>query len=73
MHDSLSLRTMPSATWTPHGDLVMVMAKAAYPHLFADIRLESWMIRFFRDIYRVDEKAASRLIDALWMGWARGQ
>jgi iron complex transport system substrate-binding protein len=52
---------------------VMVMAKAAYPHLFADIKLEPWMTRFFRDVYRVDEKTAGRLIDVLWMGWARGQ
>jgi iron complex transport system substrate-binding protein len=52
---------------------VMVMAKAAYPHLFADIKLESWMIRFFKDVYQVDDKTANRLIEVLWMGWARGQ
>jgi len=49
------------------------MAKAAYPHLFADIKLESWMIQFFKNVYRTDNKTANRLIDVLWMGWARGQ
>jgi len=50
---------------------VMVMAKAAYPQLFSDIDLEDWMIRFFRNVYRVDGKTANGLIDALWMNWAR--
>ena len=52
---------------------VMVMAKAAYPHLFADIKLEAWLVRFFKSVYHVDDKTADRLIDVLWMGWARGQ
>jgi len=52
---------------------VMVMAKAAYPQLFADIKLEGWMISFFRNVYHVDDKTANRLIDVLWMGWARDQ
>jgi iron complex transport system substrate-binding protein len=72
---------MTALPWSPcnceqrleHPINVMVMAKAAYPHLFADIKLESWMIRFFRDVYRVDERTAGRLIDVLWMGWALGQ
>jgi iron complex transport system substrate-binding protein len=50
---------------------VMVMAKAAYPQLFSDINLEDWMIRFFRNVYRVDDSTANGLIDALWMNWAR--
>jgi iron complex transport system substrate-binding protein len=49
----------------------MVMAKAAYPQLFSDINLEDWMIRFFRNVYRLDDSAADGLIDALWMNWAR--
>jgi iron complex transport system substrate-binding protein len=52
---------------------VMVMAKAAYPDRFKDIKLDAWMVRFFKSVYQVDESAADRLIDALWMGWARGQ
>jgi iron complex transport system substrate-binding protein len=50
---------------------VMVMAKAAYPQLFSDINLEDWMVRFFRNVYRVDDSTANGLIDALWMNWAR--
>jgi iron complex transport system substrate-binding protein len=52
---------------------VMIMAKAAYPQLFADIKLDSWMVSFFKNVYHVDDKTANRLIDVLWMGWARGQ
>jgi iron complex transport system substrate-binding protein len=52
---------------------VMVMAKAAYPQLFSDRDLEDWMIRFFRNVYRVDDRTANGLIDALWMDWARDQ
>lgn len=51
----------------------MVMAKAAYPQLFADIKLEAWMLRFFKNVYHADDKTSQGLIDALWMGWARGQ
>ena len=50
---------------------VMVMAKAAYPQLFSGVNLGDWMIRFFRNVYRVDDSAANSLIDALWMDWAR--
>jgi iron complex transport system substrate-binding protein len=52
---------------------VMVMAQAAYPQLFSDIDLEDWMVRFFRNVYRVDDRTANGLIDALWMNWARDQ
>lgn len=52
---------------------VMVMAKAAYPDKFADIKLESWLIDFFKNVYGADQKTADGLIDALWMDWVRGQ
>jgi iron complex transport system substrate-binding protein len=52
---------------------VIVMAKAAYPDRFEDIKLDAWMVRFFGSVYHVDEQTADRLIDALWMGWVRGR
>ena len=48
---------------------LMVMAKAAYPDLFADIGLAKWTIDFYRNVYGVDEKTAMRLRSAQWMDW----
>ncbi len=48
---------------------VMVMAKAAYPELFADIDLGQWLIDFYQGLYGVDEDAAEELRSAQWMDW----
>ncbi len=52
---------------------VMVMAKTAYPDLFKDIDLESWLADFFKNVYGVDDDTAQGLIDAVWMDWTRDQ
>ena len=49
---------------------VMVMAKAAYPERFKDIRLCSWLIRFYMQVYKVDRPTAEKLISCQWMDWA---
>ncbi|MFP3999239.1 MAG: ABC transporter substrate-binding protein [Desulfobacterales bacterium] len=48
---------------------VMVMAKAAYPELFADIDLSKWLIDFYQEVYGVDEDTAEKLRSAQWMDW----
>jgi iron complex transport system substrate-binding protein len=48
---------------------VMVIAKAAYPERFSDIRLSDWLLRFYRDVYSVDEETALGVLHAQWMDW----
>lgn len=39
---------------------VMVMAKAAHPERFKDIRLEQWLVEFYQNVYPVDLKNSQR-------------
>ncbi len=48
---------------------VMVMAKAAYPERFKDIRLEQWLVEFYQNVYQVDVKTAKELRSCQWMDW----
>ncbi|MCG8639454.1 MAG: ABC transporter substrate-binding protein [Desulfobacterales bacterium] len=50
---------------------IMVMAKAAYPELFSDIKLSTWLISFYQKVYKVDLKTADELISRQWMDWTR--
>ncbi len=49
---------------------VMVMAKAAYPERFKDIRLGQWLLEFYQNVYHVNEKTAKELRSRQWMDWA---
>lgn len=48
---------------------VMIMAKASYPHLFEDIKINQWVLGFYRDVYGVDEETAEGLRTAQWLDW----
>lgn len=50
---------------------IMVMAKAAYPELFSDIKLGTWLTGFYQNVYKVNEKTADELVSRQWMDWAR--
>lgn len=50
---------------------IMVMAKAAYPERFRDIRLDEWLLGFYQNIYRVDPETAGQLLSRQWMDWTR--
>ncbi|MCP1661524.1 MAG: iron ABC transporter substrate-binding protein [Methanocalculus sp. MSAO_Arc1] len=49
---------------------VMIIAKAAYPDLFADIELSEWLLDFYKNVYDVDHQTAIGLRSAQWMDWA---
>jgi iron complex transport system substrate-binding protein len=48
----------------------MVIAKAAYPEIFADIDLADWLLDFYQGLYGVDRKTAKKIRAAQWMDWA---
>lgn len=50
---------------------IMVMAKAAYPERFKDIKLGQWLLDFYQNVYNVDLKTADQLMSRQWMDWAR--
>ncbi|WDP93248.1 MAG: ABC transporter substrate-binding protein [Desulfobacter sp.] len=50
---------------------IMVMAKAAYPERFRDIRLDQWLLDFYQKVYKVDAETAGQLLSRQWMDWTR--
>jgi iron complex transport system substrate-binding protein len=48
---------------------VLIIAWAAYPERFADVDLARWILRFFQDVYGVDEERAMGLLRAQWLDW----
>ncbi len=63
--------------WTPYNWAkrleypieAIVIAKAAYPDRFADIRVHEWVLDFYRNVYGVDEATAKELRSAQWLDW----
>ena len=47
----------------------LIIAKAAYPEKFADIKVRDWVLDFYQDIYQVDESVARQLRAAQWLDW----
>jgi iron complex transport system substrate-binding protein len=48
---------------------VMVIAKAAYPDRFNDIKLNQWVLDFYSGLYGVDKETAKKLRSAQWLNW----
>jgi iron complex transport system substrate-binding protein len=48
---------------------MLIIAKAAYPERFEDIRTYEWALSFYQQLYRVDEAAARRIRSAQWLDW----
>ncbi len=48
---------------------MLIIAKAAYPELFADIRIHDFALQFYMDIYGVDLKTAEGLRSSQWLDW----
>lgn len=48
---------------------VFVIATTTYPELFPDLELSDWLIRFYQEVYQVDEVTAQGLLRAQWMDW----
>jgi iron complex transport system substrate-binding protein len=69
-------RRVTSFPWTPSNTRrleypidVMVIAKAAYPDRFADIKLDEWLLEFYKNVYGVNDEKARELRTAQWMDW----
>jgi iron complex transport system substrate-binding protein len=68
------VRAMP---WTPMNcgrrleyplDM-LIIAKAAYPELFRDIKINSFVLKFYKDVYNVDDNTARGLRSTQWLDW----
>jgi iron complex transport system substrate-binding protein len=47
----------------------LIIAKAAYPERFEDIRIYDWSLSFYQELYRVDKAAARQIRSAQWLDW----
>ena len=48
---------------------MLIIAKAAYPELFADINVYDFALRFYQDVYGVDETTAEGLRSTQLLDW----
>ncbi|WP_281175274.1 hypothetical protein [Methanogenium cariaci] len=48
---------------------LMVMAKTVYPDRFEDVKMDEWMLAFYREVYGVDENIAKEICAAQLMNW----
>jgi len=47
----------------------MIIAKAAYPDKFTDIKVADWVLDYYKKVYKVDDKQAKDLRSAQWLDW----
>ena len=50
---------------------MLIIAKAAYPERFGDIRVYDFALKFYRDVYGVDEETARGLRSTQILDWMR--
>nr|MBP7246491.1 hypothetical protein [Brachymonas sp.] len=48
---------------------MLVIAKAAYPEQFKDIKVHEFALKFYKDVYKVDDKTAKGLRSTQWLDW----
>lgn len=48
---------------------LLIVAKAAYPHLFADINVYDFALDFYKKVYHVDDETAQGLRSTQILGW----
>ena len=48
---------------------ILIIAKASYPDLFKDIKVHSFALKFYQDVYGVDEKTAKALRSEQLLDW----
>ena len=51
---------------------VMVIAKTTYPDRFTDVKLDDWLLEFYKNVYGVNDTKAKELRTAQWMDWTVG-
>lgn len=49
---------------------MLIIAKASYPALFKDIKVHEFALKFYKDVYGVDEKTAKELRSQQILDWA---
>ena len=70
-------RKVVSMPWTPMNCArrveypldMLVIAKAAYPEQFKDIKVHEFALKFYKDVYKVDDKTAKGLRSTQWLDW----
>jgi iron complex transport system substrate-binding protein len=75
--DAIKNHRVSALPWTPWNCQkrleypidVMVIAKAAYPEKFEDIKIHEWVLEFYQNVYGVDEETAIGLRSAQWLDW----
>ena len=74
---AIKSRKVYSLPWTPMNcgrrveyplDM-LVIAKAAYPEQFKDIKVHEFALKFYKDVYKVDDKTAKGLRSTQWLDW----
>ncbi len=48
---------------------ILIIAKASYPDLFKDIKVHSFALKFYQDVYGVDKKTAKALRSEQLLDW----
>lgn len=48
---------------------LMIIAKAAYPDRFEDIKVNEWVLDYYQDLYGVDEETAKNMRSVHWLDW----
>ncbi|MBX7490303.1 ABC transporter substrate-binding protein [Helicobacter turcicus] len=48
---------------------ILIIAKASYPHLFEDIKVHTFALKFYQDVYHVDENTAKILRSEQLLDW----
>ncbi len=48
---------------------IMIMAKACHPDLFKDIKINEWVLDFYKNVYGVDDSTAKGLRSTQWLDW----
>ena len=52
---------------------MMIIAKAAYPERFADVKVHQWVLKFYEQLFGVDETTAKKIRSTQWLDWMEEQ
>ena len=48
---------------------ILIIAKAAYPEIFKDIKIHQFALKFYKKVYNVDDKTAKALLSEQMLDW----
>lgn len=75
--DAVKNRRVYALPWTPYNWAkrleypieALIIAKAAYPERFSDVKVHEWVLDFYQKVYGVDLATAKELRSAQWLDW----